>query len=278
MKISAGSAASTAAEHLPRASRHEPTATPAGSGNAHRPADQRHPCARAERRCAIAWPCLPEERLAMKRTGSIGSCVGPEVTSTCRPASGPCAPRRRLARSGQRQARSGPPRRASIAATIASGSAMRPGPYSPQAISPSSGPTKQHAVRAQLRDIALRRRMQPHPHVHRRGDQHPLVGREQRGRGEIVGEALRHPGQQIGGRRRDDDEIGVARQFDMAHLGFVGQREQVVVDLVAAERGGRQRRDELLGRRPSSRRARWRRARAGGGSARAPCRRRCRRR
>ena len=30
---------------------------------------------------------------------------------------------------------------ASTAATISSGSAMRPGPYSPQAISPSSGPT-----------------------------------------------------------------------------------------------------------------------------------------
>ena len=42
---------------------------------------------------AMAWPCLPDERLAMKRTGSIGSLVGPDVTSTRLPVSGspPCA-------------------------------------------------------------------------------------------------------------------------------------------------------------------------------------------
>jgi hypothetical protein len=32
---------------------------------------------------AIAKPCLPDERLAITRTGSIGSCVGPAVTRTC---------------------------------------------------------------------------------------------------------------------------------------------------------------------------------------------------
>src|SRR5262249_42398175 len=47
---------------------------------------------------AMAVPCLPEERLAIKRTGSIGSCVGPLVTSTCRPLNGPVA--RRAAAAG----------------------------------------------------------------------------------------------------------------------------------------------------------------------------------
>ena len=66
----------------------------------------------------------------MKRTGSIGSCVGPEVTTTRRPASAPLDSFSRVSVAST----------ASIAATIASGSAMRPGPYSPQAIAPSSGP------------------------------------------------------------------------------------------------------------------------------------------
>ena len=35
---------------------------------------------RLARACAIAWPCFPEERLPMYRTGSMGSCVGPDVT------------------------------------------------------------------------------------------------------------------------------------------------------------------------------------------------------
>ena len=48
---------------------------------------------------------------------------------------------------------------ARIASTIWGGSLMRPGPYSPQAISPSSGPTNKSAVRAQPRDIAPRRRI-----------------------------------------------------------------------------------------------------------------------
>ena len=34
---------------------------------------------------ATAWPCLPDERLPMKRTGSIGSRVPPAVTTTRSP-------------------------------------------------------------------------------------------------------------------------------------------------------------------------------------------------
>ena len=60
---------------------------------------------------------------------------------------------------------------------------------------------------------------------------------------------MRHARQQIGGRRRDDDEIGLARQLDVAHLGLVGQAEQIVANGLAAQRRGRQRRDEMLGRR-----------------------------
>ena len=50
----------------------------------------------------------------------------------------------------------------------------------------------------------------PHAHVHRRRDEHRLVGREQQRGREIVGDPRRHLGQQVGGRRADQHEIGRA--------------------------------------------------------------------
>ena len=134
------------------------------------------------------------------------------------------------------------------AATMSSGSAMRPGPNSPQAMTPSPGPTMRTPSPREDRAIAQRRGMQPHADVHRGREQDALVGGEQQRRGEVVGEALRHLGHEIGGGGRHEDEVGAARQFDMAHLGLIGQREQVVVDALARQAGDRQRRDELLGR------------------------------
>ena len=46
-------------------------------------------------------------------------------------------------------------------------------------------------------------------------------------RGEIVGMAVRHLGHQVGGRGRDDDEIGVARQPDVADVELGRGVEQV---------------------------------------------------
>ncbi len=70
---------------------------------------------------------MPLERLVRTRTGSIGSEVGPAVTRIFLPASG--APET-------------PARASMMASKMAGGSARRPGPNSPQAIGPSSGPTK----------------------------------------------------------------------------------------------------------------------------------------
>ena len=109
------------------------------------------------------------------------------------------------------------------------------------------------AVGLQPLDVPLGRRVQPHPHVHRRGDEHPLVGRQQKRVGEVVGEAARHSRQQVGAGRGDHDEIGRARKFDMADQRLVGQTEKLVPDRLAAQRRGRQRRDELARRPPSSR-------------------------
>ena len=90
--------------------------------------------------------------------------------------------------------------------------------------------------------------MQPHAQIHRRGGEHLLVGREQKRRGKIVGKTVGELRQEIGGRRRDDQKVGVARQFDVTHLGFVGQREEIVVDLVARETRDGERRHEFGGR------------------------------
>ena len=61
--------------------------TPAGVSKATGPATKvtRAPASAAA--AAMANPWRPEERLAMTRTGSIGSWVGPAVTRMWRPAS-----------------------------------------------------------------------------------------------------------------------------------------------------------------------------------------------
>ena len=62
---SAGSAASTARQHLARALDMDDVDA-GGIGQVDRAGDQRHLGAQLRpRRAAMAWPCLPEERLAM---------------------------------------------------------------------------------------------------------------------------------------------------------------------------------------------------------------------
>jgi hypothetical protein len=68
----------------------------------------------------------------------------------------------------------------------------------------------QHAALAQRRDIGMGRGMGPHLQIHRRGHQNRLVGGQQRRRGEIVAQSMRHLGQQIGGRRGHHDQVGLA--------------------------------------------------------------------
>ena len=87
--------------------------------------------------------------------------------------------------------------------------------------------------------------MLPHAHIHGGRDEHRLVGGEQHGGGEIVGEAMRHLGEEVGGRRRDDDQVGLARQADMADLGLVLEVEQIGEGLLLGEHGERERGDEL---------------------------------
>ena len=101
------------------------------------------------------------------------------------------------------------------------------------------------AVAGQHRQIALRRRVLPHPHVHRGRDQHGLVRRHKQGGGEVIRMPPRHLRHQIGGGGRDDQQIGGAGKLDMPHLRLVGQIEKVLIDLLSGQRGNRQGRHEL---------------------------------
>ncbi len=86
---------------------------------------------------ASAKPILPDERLPMKRTLSIGSRVPPAVTSTRTPSSRPSPGARSCVASA-----------ASQAAKSSAGSGSRPTPCSPwEASSPSPGARYGHAAR-----------------------------------------------------------------------------------------------------------------------------------
>jgi hypothetical protein len=104
------------------------------------------------------------------------------------------------------------------------------------------------AVLPQRGQVALRRRMLPHAHVHRRRHEHGRVGGQQRRGGEVGSKAGRHARQKIGGGRRHDDQVGGARQLDVAHLGLVGEAEQIGEHAFAAQARHRQRRHELFRR------------------------------
>src|SRR3546814_8119503 len=64
-------------------------------------------------------------------------------------------------------------------------------------------------------------------HIHRGRREHWLVGREQQCRREVVGDARRHLREQIGGRGRDDDQVGFAAQLDMPHLDLVLEVKEI---------------------------------------------------
>ena len=90
--------------------------------------------------------------------------------------------------------------------------------------------------------------MVPHERVHGGGDQHRLVGRQQHGGGEVIGEAMGHLGHEIGGGGRHHNKVGLARQANVADIVLGGAVPQVAEDGVAGNGADAHRCDELLGR------------------------------
>ena len=58
--------------------------------------------------------------------------------------------------------------------------------------------------------------------------------------------ATRHFRNQVGGRRRDHDDIGVARQPDMADVKFTLRIKQIGMGALAGKRASRKRRHKML--------------------------------
>ena len=58
--------------------------------------------------------------------------------------------------------------------------------------------------------------------------------------------AARHFRDQVGGRRRDNDQIGIAREANVADVEFALRIEQVGIGALAGKRADRERRDEVL--------------------------------
>jgi hypothetical protein len=101
----------------------------------------------------------------------------------------------------------------------------------------------QRAAGSQRADVGLGSRVLPHLGVHCRRE-HDRTPRGEQGIGQqIVGEPVRGLGQQIGGGRGDDYEIGVLADPDVWHL--VGAGPDVGVDRTAGQRRPGGRADEL---------------------------------
>ncbi len=90
-----------------------------------------------------------------------------------------------------------------------------------------SGTDEANAVQLKLHDVAARRRIEPHARVHCRRNENGLVRRKQNGSREVVGMTAGHACDEVGCRGCDDDEIGIARQPDVADLAFVIQVEEI---------------------------------------------------
>ncbi len=105
-----------------------------------------------------------------------------------------------------------------------------------------------HAVGAQALDVALRRRVLPHLHVHRRRDHERAAARKAKRRKQVVAESVRDFGEEIGRCRRDHDDVPVARELDVAHAVGHARVPHIGVHRLAGERLKRRRCDEAAGR------------------------------
>ena len=130
---------------------------------------------------------------------------------------------------------------ASATAKISAGSGSRPLPVSAPVSRPTAG-SSTTAAPAQRRDVGHGGRVLPHLGVHRRREDHRAARGEQRVGEQVVGQAVRGLGQQVGGGRRDHDEVGRLADPDVRHLVHVVQTS--VGDRLAGQGGPGRRADE----------------------------------
>ena len=111
----------------------------------------------------------------------------------------------------------------------------------------AAGRRAEHLEAAGLQElgIGLGGRVAPHGLVHGRCDSDGGVGGQYQGGQQVIGNALGQTGDQVGGGRGDQHEVGPFGQFDMAHGGFCCRVQQVEVNRVAGQGLHGQRGDEL---------------------------------
>eukprot|EP01132_Coremiostelium_polycephalum_P020831 gene20832-biopygen11637 len=93
--------------------------------------------------------------------------------------------------------------------------------------------------------VGLGGRVAPHGLVHGRGDRDGGVGGQYQGGQQVVGNALGQAGDQVGGGRGDQHQVGPLGQLDVAHGGFGRRVQQVEVNRVAGQGLHGQRGDEF---------------------------------
>jgi len=76
----------------------------------------------------------------------------------------------------------------------------------------------QDAPRAQGGQVVLRGGVLVHGAVHRRGDDDRAAGGQRRNREQVIGQPGGQPGQGVGGRRGDDQQVGVFAQADVGDV------------------------------------------------------------
>ncbi len=91
---------------------------------------------------------------------------------------------------------------------ISAGSAIRPTPHSPSAVSPSSGPDELDAPLEQDLRIRPGRRVQPHTRVHRRRNEHRPAMSERCLGDEVVGDPVGELRERVRRARCDDEQLG----------------------------------------------------------------------
>ena len=211
-EIGIGALASTAAS-ISFAVRTEPPRPDGRSLRRWRCGDEHHLCARVEGGLGQGKALLAGERLVMTRTGSIGSCVPPAVTTRLRPASVPLRPSaRRMAEDFGRL------EHASDAAQTRGEVAL-------------GGSGEKHAAFLQDADIFLGGRVVVHPGVHRRGDQQRAVRRQGGDRQQVIGLPVGQFGEGVGGAGRDHQQVGGMSQSHVQDVRLaapqIGIREGV---------------------------------------------------
>ena len=213
----------------PRPSRRAAVVTRRRRGTVSGPRIRRTSAPRDDASAATATPIFPVERFPMNRTGSIGSCVGPAVT-TIRTPSRSCRSRDRALDRSEDVLRLGEPAE----------------PFVAGGERPDDGTDEHGTSLGERRGVRGRRGMLPHAGMHR-GGQDQRTGRlEQRRREQVVGDPRGELRDDVGRGGSDDGDVDVVRQMDVHDLaGVVPERR---LDRIAGERRERVGADEPLGR------------------------------